>query len=351
LLLERALTLAEQVEHGDALFRVLEGLGFVHYQRADFAAAKASFERSLSVARTFGGPSKFASALYNLGTLAHEMGDADEARELLQQSAVLYEDIGEGRSLGFVLLALSALAQHDDGSDSRRQFAERALALMNACGDRRGAALALTRLAASAIDRRQFTGAWCLLQRSLRLQQDLGDAHGTAMVLDRFAVLEVLRQQHVRALQFAAVASAVRQQAQTRLLASAQRDLDCRLEASRRAVGHGAEKIWTSAPPPAAVIAEVLGSMPARRNRLAVGFGGPMSPRETEVATLVARGYTNREIAQQLVIGEGTVATHIAHILAKLGLRSRAQVSAWAVAHQLLHANSYGGNDAHAAVC
>jgi non-specific serine/threonine protein kinase len=57
---------------------------------------------------------------------------------------------------------------------------------------------------------------------------------------------------------------------------------------------------------------------------------GPLSPREQEVALLVARGLTNRQIAEQLVIGERTVATHVEHILGKLSFRSRAQVAAWA---------------------
>jgi non-specific serine/threonine protein kinase len=52
------------------------------------------------------------------------------------------------------------------------------------------------------------------------------------------------------------------------------------------------------------------------------------------VATLIARGYTNPRIARELTIARPTVATHVAHILAKLHFRSRAQVAAW-VAREL----------------
>jgi DNA-binding CsgD family transcriptional regulator len=52
-----------------------------------------------------------------------------------------------------------------------------------------------------------------------------------------------------------------------------------------------------------------------------------LTPREREVALLVARGLTNRQIAEELVISEHTVATHVRKILKKLGLRSRAQIS------------------------
>jgi DNA-binding NarL/FixJ family response regulator len=61
-----------------------------------------------------------------------------------------------------------------------------------------------------------------------------------------------------------------------------------------------------------------------------------LSRREREIAVLIARGLTNRAIAAQLFIAERTAETHVSNILGKLGLETRAQIAAWAVARGLV---------------
>jgi DNA-binding NarL/FixJ family response regulator len=83
---------------------------------------------------------------------------------------------------------------------------------------------------------------------------------------------------------------------------------------------------------------EQLGAVPDldRLARLAGGFRpGDLSPRESEVLTLVAAGKTNRAIATELFISEKTVARHVSNILTKLGLSSRAEATAYAFKHGL----------------
>ena len=56
---------------------------------------------------------------------------------------------------------------------------------------------------------------------------------------------------------------------------------------------------------------------------------GVLSPREIEVADLVAEGLSNPAIARRLYLSRPTVASHVAHILTKLGFSSRSQIAAW----------------------
>ncbi len=78
-----------------------------------------------------------------------------------------------------------------------------------------------------------------------------------------------------------------------------------------------------------------LGSLPklpaATPARLAKQASGGLTGRESEVAVLIAAGKSNREIAEELILGERTIETHVGNVLSKLGFSSRSQIAAWAV--------------------
>jgi DNA-binding NarL/FixJ family response regulator len=84
--------------------------------------------------------------------------------------------------------------------------------------------------------------------------------------------------------------------------------------------------------------AEQLGMVPFTkrieqlRSRLPATSAGrsPLSPREVEVAKLVARGLTNKQIGETLYVSERTAENHVQHILVKLGFSNRSQIAAWA---------------------
>lgn len=64
--------------------------------------------------------------------------------------------------------------------------------------------------------------------------------------------------------------------------------------------------------------------------------GNELTEREREVLALVARGYTNKQIAESLYVSEKTARNHVSHILEKLGLARRSEAAAYAVEHKLV---------------
>jgi DNA-binding CsgD family transcriptional regulator len=91
----------------------------------------------------------------------------------------------------------------------------------------------------------------------------------------------------------------------------------------------------------AAAVAERLGMAPLLRSARSLSatldgsVAGPLTRREGEIAALVARGLTNRQIAAALHISERTAENHVQHILTKLGLHTRTQIATWAVSEGL----------------
>jgi DNA-binding CsgD family transcriptional regulator len=76
-------------------------------------------------------------------------------------------------------------------------------------------------------------------------------------------------------------------------------------------------------------ILEFLGSVPAPSPRPDGHAAGELTPRQLQVAALVAEGMTNRQIAERLGIEERSAEGHVERIRLRLGVTSRAQVAAW----------------------
>jgi DNA-binding NarL/FixJ family response regulator len=67
-----------------------------------------------------------------------------------------------------------------------------------------------------------------------------------------------------------------------------------------------------------------------------------LSRRELEVCRVVAQGLSNREIAAALYVSEATVKTHVAHVLARLGLRDRVQIVVFAYERGIVRPGGFG---------
>ena len=67
-----------------------------------------------------------------------------------------------------------------------------------------------------------------------------------------------------------------------------------------------------------------------------------LTEQEVRILALVTQGKTNREIAETLFLGEGTVRNYVSRILSKLGVSNRAEAAAYAVKHNIQQVVSEG---------
>jgi two-component system, NarL family, response regulator DevR len=79
------------------------------------------------------------------------------------------------------------------------------------------------------------------------------------------------------------------------------------------------------------------------KHRLDVLASATLTEREREVLALVARGYTNRQIADTLVLAEKTARNHLSRIFEKLGLSRRSEAAVYAVQHNLVQPDNPKG--------
>jgi DNA-binding NarL/FixJ family response regulator len=109
------------------------------------------------------------------------------------------------------------------------------------------------------------------------------------------------------------------------------------LDVARRAIGEGSALAaqaqgYSLSVEDAVALAQHHGAAAGEHSTPQVSATAAVSPltqRQHEVALLVAQGFSNRQISEQLVITERTAGAHIEHILDKLGFSSRTEIAVW----------------------
>jgi non-specific serine/threonine protein kinase len=173
------------------------------------------------------------------------------------------------------------------------------------------------------------------------LANEIGDRSRVAFALAALGGVAAFQGEPTRALRLGAAATSIREAIGESFSAAWRARFDRWLDTAHRALSEAASAAaWAEgralslaqaieyAVRPAAVIepADAAGVAPDPAAQLF-----PLSPREREVAMLVARGMTNRQIATELVITEDTAANHVRHIRARLGFSSRVQIAVWMI--------------------
>jgi predicted ATPase/DNA-binding CsgD family transcriptional regulator len=318
----------------------------LHTGRTEEAAASA--DEALAIAQAAGDGWNEGYALGTRAAIAGMTGKLREAEQLASASVSVMRRIDQQWGAARALLGLGDLARlRGHLGEAHSRYVE-ALPILQEVGARPEIARCLAGLGRVALDLGATGQARQHLAESLRLSQATGSRIGTARGLEAFAALATREQRPELAVQLTAAATALRETAGLPPLSGARTE---RYLAPARRLGDAAvARLWarglalSSEEAVAAALEEDAPRATAPDTTPDVGrralsvveayevASAPpssLTPREHEIAALIATGRSNKAIAAELSISPTTVARHVANILAKLGFRSRTQIAAW----------------------
>jgi predicted ATPase/DNA-binding CsgD family transcriptional regulator len=288
-------------------------------------------------------------ALGTQATLAAAHGKLREAQQLGEAALDVMRDIDQQWGVARTLLGLGALARLRGDPAGAIDCYRAALPVLREIDSRPDIARALAGIGRIALDQGGLDLAREHLAESLRLSQLTGARIGMARGLEAFAVLTAREGHADLPVLLIAAASALRAAAGLPQL-PAERTAP-QLERGRSLGQETFGQLWQQGrglTPDAAVTLALRSARQAEPDPAANGAAPAagsgtlphptplftLTPREREIAALVASGYSNKAIADELVISPATAARHVANILSKLGFTSRAQIAAWAAGNE-----------------
>jgi len=331
------LTLALRGEASDkARAHALNGAGMLARLRGEYAQSEAFHAEALALSRQIDDTPAIAVTFQNLASLAKDRGEFAEAERFYEQSLALFREIGDDWGIAMALNNLGIAVLGQNQYDRATALCEEALTIRRARGDVWGIAMSLVTLARIARARHDHDRAAEFCAESLPIAQAIGVKRHIVAGLEISAWVAGARGEHTRAARLHGSADALRAAIGTPVTVEEKAEHTRAIASTRMALGSVRF---------AAAFAEGQALSPDDAVKLALtGEAAPvaspdrpaLSRREREVVALLARGMSNRELADALVVSPLTAESHVRNILRKLALERRGQVAAWAVLHGIV---------------
>ena len=335
----RALALDKEVSAA-AMRKAVFCAGTLAYMHGEQAEAAGLFADALMRYREPDDPGMTGRVEVALGRLAWDESDLDTAREWFDAAKLRFERCGDEVGLAHSLHGLGLVAFTDGLYPQAEAFLRDALVVWRSLGFTWELARCIPgHLADVARAAGNLTDAMVLYQECLSLNWDRQDLENVSWSLAGLAVIAASDGQLDLAVRLMGLADRFEERTGAPLTPHIRRDHDRAVRMLKDGVG--AERFATiqasvSNAEPAGEISAALALTRHKASEKASALAGPgLTPREREVLRMMASGQSNQEIADVLFLSLGTVKVHVTHILAKLGVTSRAAATDYAHRHHL----------------
>jgi non-specific serine/threonine protein kinase len=296
-------------------------------------------EESLRLWPPAGDPWGPALTLLQLGVVAEDSGDYDRAEPLIEEARALFRADANAIWVATTHYHLAIVAYGRGDLARATALGEQARAQFQEAGDAWGAAVSGDLLGLVAVERGDPRRAAASFTEDLPVLQELGQPESLLCRLAGVATLAVATGRAQVAARLFGAAVAMAEGIGFAFDLPARATFERAAAAGRARLGEAAfAAAWGAgrALPVEAAVAEALELATALATAPSTLPRASLSPREAEILPLLAEGKTDREIAAALYLSPRTVEHHVAHVLAKLGVATRAAAAEAGVAAGLV---------------
>jgi DNA-binding CsgD family transcriptional regulator/tetratricopeptide (TPR) repeat protein len=337
-LADQALVMSHAIGHDGSVARALAAVGLVARARGRYAEARASYEEATQIMRRLGERRGLAEALAHASAAALVQGDFSLVRQLSQESLDLCRELDDTDSAAYALATL-AFAYFHEGDEDRAAAFEEALVAAKGVGNRRYTTRALLGLGLLAVQRGDHTAARSRLDEACAISSEYGDRWWLATTcLPSLARVHLAQGRAELGARLLGSAEATRETIGLAIPAGVAGEHEAAVEGARAALG--AERFaraWAQgrAMTPEEVLAVARDEASPDTEGTRWAQSGDLTAREAEVLRLVARGMTDAQVADELVVSRRTVHAHLRSIYRKLEVNSRHAATRWALERHL----------------
>jgi predicted ATPase/DNA-binding CsgD family transcriptional regulator len=347
-LLEESLSLWRALGDNKRVAFALNSLGVAAQAYGDYVQATRRFEESLALLRESGDAQATALTLTSLALTTFYLGNRERARSLCEECLALFKAVGDVRGVAAALANLGMMSLEQGDYEHATRLCSDSLALRRGVGDKGGIAHTLAILGRAALGRGKLEQAEHHFIESLAIRWELGEKDGVATALEGLAAVRAARGKAHNAARLWGAADALRESSNAPVPPTDQSFRECVIASVRAQLSEKAfaaaqaegrrfdpeqnqdrsyQGLLNSAEP-SALADPTLPLPPAYPDRL--------TAREVEVLRLVARGLSDNQAAELLVISPRTVQGHLRSVYDKIGINSRSAATRYALERKLV---------------